>query len=540
MQSIAVKFLLPMGAFLVAVSCFILYRTGTVARNHAYQLVQQQAALAVQFDVVTRKYVADHVRPFAEKAVGKDEFIPETMSTSFVARRIFDGVRKRFPDYILKFSSDNPRNPANQAGPEELAVIDYFQRHPGEDTWVGQIQMDGKPYLGHFRARRMEQDCLRCHGMPEDAPPGMVRQYGTKAGFHRRLGEVFAMDTVAIPMEKVDGEIRSEVLKQTAVIGAGVVVLYAGVSWLFRSVVSRRLGRMAQHFAAISDQPNHVALDPIRVGGADEISVLGAGFNRMAAKLQATHDSLEQQVRERTAELTVTNEGLKREIVERKAAEEKLRLKQSLLEHLLATHERDRQAITYEIHDGLVQDMAASLMYLQAFQEKLPEAGLPQNEFDLGLKLLVAGIDKGRRLIGSIRPPLLDDLGIVAGIESLIRDTAIAGGPPIEFVHDSEVQKCSPLLGSMLFRIVQEALANLARYSRTEKARIELNQSNGRIRLEVQDWGVGFDPDRVSGSRFGLQWIRERVNALQGSLTIDSAPGRGTRLTVDLPWVPAE
>lgn len=71
---------------------------------------QKSVTLAIR-----SKYVADNIRPLMYKMVGEDDFVPETMSTSYVARTIFEDVRNEFPDYIIKFSSDNPRNPANQA-----------------------------------------------------------------------------------------------------------------------------------------------------------------------------------------------------------------------------------------------------------------------------------------------------------------------------------------------------------------------------------------------------------------------------------------
>ena len=65
-----------------------------------------------------------------EKRVPKDEFVVEAMSTSYVARQVFEKVRKKFPDYVIKFSSDNPRNPVNKAGPEEARVLQYFRDNP--------------------------------------------------------------------------------------------------------------------------------------------------------------------------------------------------------------------------------------------------------------------------------------------------------------------------------------------------------------------------------------------------------------------------
>ena len=82
---------------------------------------------------------------------------------------------------------------------------------------------------------------------------------------------------------------------------------------------------------------------------------------------------------------------------------------------------------------------------------------------------------------------------------------------------------------------MQECLTNACRYSRSPKVRVELAQVGGRLRIEVQDWGVGFDPEQVRNDHFGLQGIRERARLLGGASTIEAAPQQGTHVVVELP-----
>jgi signal transduction histidine kinase/sensor domain CHASE-containing protein len=247
---------------------------------------------------------------------------------------------------------------------------------------------------------------------------------------------------------------------------------------------------------------------------------------------------IERLVEYRTAELSLTNRDLKNEVAERKRAEEELQTKQGLLENLLSAHERDRQLIAYEIHDGLVQDATAALLFLQSFQQRQVASSSPvSGEFELGLKMLRDTIGEGRRLIGTLRPPALDEHGLIGGIEALISECSAPTGPAIEFVHDLPTENLSPLLGSMIFRIVQESLTNIRRHARADRARIELTRVEDRVHLEVQDWGVGFDPAHVPGGHFGLQGLRQRVRSLQGEITIESTLGQGTRVVVELPML---
>ena len=98
-----------------------------------------------------------------------------------------------------------------------------------------------------------------------------------------------------------------------------------------------------------------------------------------------------------------------------------------------------------------------------------------------------------------------------------------------------QFERLEPLLEATIYRIVQQAINNIQRHSRAERAEIRLTQQGDWIHLEIQDWGIGFDPSSVSEDRFGLQGIRERARLMRGRAVIDSAPGKGTQINVDLP-----
>lgn len=103
------KFLCIITVLVGAFSCAILYHSWSDSNAQMEDLLKGRAELALQFDLAIRSYVSETIRPFAQEHTDKDVFVPEVMSTSFVARSIFDKVRKECPDYTIKFSSDNPR-----------------------------------------------------------------------------------------------------------------------------------------------------------------------------------------------------------------------------------------------------------------------------------------------------------------------------------------------------------------------------------------------------------------------------------------------
>ena len=160
MKSIGTRFSLAVGIFAIAFSALVLYRAWCWAHDHGEALTARQAKMALEFAVAIRDYAAEEIRPRMRECVGEDQFIPEAMSTSYIAREVFEKVRLKFPDYIIKFSSDNPRNEKNRAGPEEIALLKYFRDNPDTDHWSDRITMNGKEYLAHLSAMRIEEDCL--------------------------------------------------------------------------------------------------------------------------------------------------------------------------------------------------------------------------------------------------------------------------------------------------------------------------------------------------------------------------------------------
>jgi PAS domain S-box-containing protein len=229
------------------------------------------------------------------------------------------------------------------------------------------------------------------------------------------------------------------------------------------------------------------------------------------------------------------------DVTARHAAEEALRRKEQSLRQLLEVYERHRQLMAYEIHDGVTQPLAGALMTLEGTVPLLQEncANVTRQGFSRVADLLREGIAQSRRLMGGLRPPVLDESGLPAALDYLAHEVRKDSGIEVALALEMEAGRLAAPLETAVFRIVQEGLANVGRHSRSPSARVAVLQKGDRLRIEVEDQGVGFDPEAVDPARFGLQGIRERARLLGGEATIQSAPGRGTRIAVDLPVVKA-
>lgn len=224
------------------------------------------------------------------------------------------------------------------------------------------------------------------------------------------------------------------------------------------------------------------------------------------------------------------------DITERKQAEVQLQAEERLLRKLIDVHERERRLIAYEIHDGMLQDLIGANMLLETIADSITEPVLrEQAEHVQGL--MGNALREGRRMINDLRPLFIDDEGIVSAVRYLIEEDD-DNGLEIDFHFDHELPRLDPMMEGAIYRIVQEALTNVKRHAQANWASIDLAQSEGRIEIVVQDDGVGFDPHSDYNNRFGLRGIEERCRLFGGEANVQTAPGEGTRIEVQLPILP--
>ena len=145
--------------------------------------------------------------------------------------------------------------------------------------------------------------------------------------------------------------------------------------------------------------------------------------------------------------------------------------------------------------------------YVQSHKDEATHA-----ELEIVDHLLHKTLEESRRLINGLRPPILDERGVVAAIKYLISEPSRAG-PQIIFDHTARFPRLAPVLEAAIFRIAQETLNNAKRHSGSPKIEVVLKRNKNRIQLGVRDWGKGFASTRISKECQGLRGIRERGQA---------------------------
>jgi len=242
-------------------------------------------------------------------------------------------------------------------------------------------------------------------------------------------------------------------------------------------------------------------------------------IRRAESALRQAHDELEHRVAERTAELSHANAALR-----------------ALSRRLVEVQEAERRFIARELHDEVGQMLTGLKLLLETSLH--PATPPEQQTLNEAAGMIQTLLEQVRQLSIDLRPHMLDDLGLLIALDWHFKRYLKQTGIRVEFQHSALTERLPAQLETVVFRIVQEALTNVARHAGVETVAVRLSAEPERVRVQVEDEGAGFAPEEAMrrGTSTGLLGMKERAELLGGRFTLDSAPGQGTRLTVELPW----
>ncbi len=269
---------------------------------------------------------------------------------------------------------------------------------------------------------------------------------------------------------------------------------------------------------------------PIGKFGSDETLELSHSFEEMREKLSESYErikiyntELEKMVEARTHEIDENRQIIKQ-----------------LLMKVINSQEDERKRVARDLHDTILQDVSAFLIKLEIFRQH-PEIISPQ-KIDEMRDLAVKTIDNIHNIIKNLRPSMLDDLGLEAAINVLLKTQLLSKGISCQFEAKSPISgKLSQNVEISIFRIVQEAIRNIARHSQAENVYISLDIIDSSLKVAIEDDGIGFNVEEFmhlpsdDGRGLGIMGMKERISLLGGVFDIQSISGKGTQLYITIP-----
>jgi len=273
---------------------------------------------------------------------------------------------------------------------------------------------------------------------------------------------------------------------------------------------------------------------------------------------QATRDS-HRDLQRRTAVLVTGTRRLEREIRRRKLGEAAIRkgkeqyralfLQSQIMQRklrqvtrqIILAQEDERKEISRELHDEVAQTLVGINAELAALG-KGASIGLRtlKEKIARTQRLVEGSVDMLHRFARDLRPPALDDLGLIPALHAYNQALAVRKKLKIQFTAFGGVEALGSATRTVLYRVAQEALTNVARHAQATKVRVSIGEISGGIRMEIGDNGRSFDVPKTlaakSRTRLGLIGMKERIEMIGGTLVIQSAPGRGTTVRAEIPF----
>jgi signal transduction histidine kinase len=280
--------------------------------------------------------------------------------------------------------------------------------------------------------------------------------------------------------------------------------------------------------------------------------------HRIAMETNTRMERLSQILRRRSEELAQSRVRLKQEMAQRRLAEESLRksqehygrlLKQSahmqdqlrlLSRQLLSAQEEERKKISRELHDVIAQALTTINIRLARLKGEavLNTKGL-ERSIARTQKLVEHSVSIVHRFARELRPTVLDDLGLIPALHTFMKGFKEQTGIQVRLSAFAEIERVNGDKRTVLYRVAQEALANVARHAQASHAEVKIERLDGRVCMRIKDDGKGFHAEEAlrakKGKRLGLLGMRERLEMVRGDFTVSSVPGKGTTVLATIP-----
>ena len=385
-----------------------------------------------------------------------------------------------------------------------------------------------------MRLDNHKPDCQPCHHLPPSQRPGsvvvkasdgervfrsmqVIENSSECARCHGTEQRIIGLLLTDIPIGPLEGPLKTHTIEDLIWWTGTILVVVLIVNFVMGRFVLQRLENLAQEITGFGQGQMPA---PAANASMDEIGQLASTFHTMARQVEA-----------RNAENNALSERLQRQSSQRG----------ELLKQLITIQEDERKRVARDLHDQLGQSLTGLSFKVVAAQQKL------FSNPDLALKELIQTqtliSDTAKQMydmILALRPSVLDDMGLAAALRSHIERTLDGTGIGFNIDDSGLSKRLPPEMETTLYRVFQEALVNIVRYSKAASVQIKLHCTDGIFEGEVSDNGRGFDLHSVrrDGSKphgLGLVGMQERIELIGGCLEILTQPGCGTTLKIHIP-----
>jgi signal transduction histidine kinase len=218
------------------------------------------------------------------------------------------------------------------------------------------------------------------------------------------------------------------------------------------------------------------------------------------------------------------------------AAEQTGKLRQDLLEQVIAAQEAERARVARDLHDQIGQSLTSILLALRVYENAGADSDDGRKRGEELRELITDTLDDVRRLAFELRPAVLDDIGLVTALQRLADALHQRGGPHVTWTINGldDAHRLDPTIETAVYRIAQEALTNIARHAATDEATAAIDATASSLVVEITDKGAGFEPAGETAS-LGIAGMKERATLIGATLTVTSHPARGTTVHLEVP-----
>ncbi len=281
-------------------------------------------------------------------------------------------------------------------------------------------------------------------------------------------------------------------------------------------------------------------------------------IHHTAREANASLNQMIQTLNQRSLDLAASNEQLKQEIIQRKSVEASLKkseqhysrlLEQSrhmqeqlrlLSRQLLSAQEEERKMISRELHDQIAQTLTGINIRLASLKTEatVNTKGL-QKKITSTQRLVEKSVDIVHRFARELRPTVLDDLGLIPALHSFMKSFTTRTGVRVHLTAFAAVERLDTAKRTVLFRVAQEALTNVARHAQASRVEVSIRKLPDCVCMKIKDDGKSFNVENAlhanGGKHLGLLGMRERLEMVGGSFGVESAPGKGTTIQAQIP-----